>query len=226
MLCRMLGILKSVRLQPYYITQRVEYVDWLTYNLAQKNCCYRPERSIHQSVRLGGKQESLIGSWLFRGWTDSNLEISNLQPTIPTRVTFFDFRWTGDIINVQPLLVLYYHGAAFLSQVQDMFLHLFCFHHTQLIKKEKKKKQILGHKAWMSTKLSIMWKSKTNSHDFFSPEYSLHELYPFYCAVWWKLTWIICLTQKRKHSTLENVLLIENQVLVATASCHLQCLPI
>ena len=55
------NLLKSGRPRPHYITQGVEY------NLAQKNCCYRPERSIHQSVRFGGKQDSLIGLRVFRG---------------------------------------------------------------------------------------------------------------------------------------------------------------
>ena len=32
------------------------YVDILPYNLAQKNCCYRPERSIHQSSDLVGSR--------------------------------------------------------------------------------------------------------------------------------------------------------------------------
>ena len=32
------------------------YVDILPYNLAQKNCCYRPERSIHQSPDLVGSR--------------------------------------------------------------------------------------------------------------------------------------------------------------------------
>ena len=42
------------------------YIDILTYNLAQKNCCYRPEWSINQSVRFGGNQDSLIGLKVFR----------------------------------------------------------------------------------------------------------------------------------------------------------------
>ena len=45
-------ILKSGRLQPPYITEGIEYI--LPYNLAQKNCSSRPERSIHQSVRFPG----------------------------------------------------------------------------------------------------------------------------------------------------------------------------
>ena len=45
-------LLKSGRLQPHYII----YVDILPYNLAQKNCCYRPERSIHQSSDLVGSR--------------------------------------------------------------------------------------------------------------------------------------------------------------------------
>ena len=32
------------------------YVDILSYNLAQKNCCYRPERSIHRSSDLVGSR--------------------------------------------------------------------------------------------------------------------------------------------------------------------------
>ena len=43
-------LLKSERLQPHYIDAvDIIYVDILSYNLAQKNCCYRLERSIHQS---------------------------------------------------------------------------------------------------------------------------------------------------------------------------------
>ena len=48
-------LLKCGRLQPHYIDARgIIYVDILPYNLAQKNCCYRPERSIHQSSDLVG----------------------------------------------------------------------------------------------------------------------------------------------------------------------------
>ena len=43
-------LLKSERLQPHYIDAGdIIYVDILPYNLGQKNCCFRPERSIHQS---------------------------------------------------------------------------------------------------------------------------------------------------------------------------------
>ena len=43
-------LLKSERLRPHYIDAGdIIYVDILSYNLAQTNCCYRPERSIHQS---------------------------------------------------------------------------------------------------------------------------------------------------------------------------------
>ena len=50
-------LLKSARLQPHYIdTGDIIYVDILPYNLAQKNCCYRPERSIHQSSDLVGSR--------------------------------------------------------------------------------------------------------------------------------------------------------------------------
>ena len=50
-------LLKSERLQPPYIDAGdIIYVDILPYNLAQKNCCYRPERSIHQSPDLVGSR--------------------------------------------------------------------------------------------------------------------------------------------------------------------------
>ena len=50
-------LLKSGRLQPHYIDAwDIIYVDILPYNLAQKNCCYRPERSIHQSSDLVGSR--------------------------------------------------------------------------------------------------------------------------------------------------------------------------
>ena len=50
-------IVKSGRLQPHYIDAGdIIYVDILTYNLAQKNCCCRPERSIHQSSDLVGSR--------------------------------------------------------------------------------------------------------------------------------------------------------------------------
>ena len=50
-------LLKSGRLQPHYIDAGdIIYVDILPYNLAQKNCCYRPERSIHQSSDLMGSR--------------------------------------------------------------------------------------------------------------------------------------------------------------------------
>ena len=62
-------ILKSGRLPAtlHHAGGRI-YVDTLPYNLAQKNCCYRSERSIHQSVRYGGKQNSLIGLRVLCGW--------------------------------------------------------------------------------------------------------------------------------------------------------------
>ena len=51
------------RLQPHYIDAGdIIYVDILSYNLAQKNCGYRPERSIHQSSDLVGS-----GLRVFRG---------------------------------------------------------------------------------------------------------------------------------------------------------------
>ena len=50
-------LLKSGRLQPHYIDAwDIIYVDILPYNLAQKNCCYRPERSTHQSSDLVGSR--------------------------------------------------------------------------------------------------------------------------------------------------------------------------
>ena len=50
-------LLKSGRLQPHYIDAGdIILVDILSYNLAQKNCCYRPERSIHQSSDLVGSR--------------------------------------------------------------------------------------------------------------------------------------------------------------------------
>ena len=50
-------LLKSGRLQPHSIDAGdIICVDILTYNLAQKNCCYRPERSIHQSSDLVGSR--------------------------------------------------------------------------------------------------------------------------------------------------------------------------
>ena len=50
-------LLKSGRLQPHYIDAGdIIYVDILLYNLAQKNCCYRPERSTHQSSDLVGSR--------------------------------------------------------------------------------------------------------------------------------------------------------------------------
>ena len=50
-------LLKNERLQPHYIDAGdIIYVDILPYNLAQKNCCYRPERSIHQSPDLVGSR--------------------------------------------------------------------------------------------------------------------------------------------------------------------------
>ena len=50
-------LLESGRLQPHYIDAgSIIYVDILPYNLAQKNCCYRPEMSIHQSSDLVGSR--------------------------------------------------------------------------------------------------------------------------------------------------------------------------
>ena len=50
-------LLYSGRLQPHYIEAGdIIYVDILPHNLAQKNCCYRPERSIHQSSDLVGNR--------------------------------------------------------------------------------------------------------------------------------------------------------------------------
>ena len=50
-------LLKSGRLQPHYIDAGgIIYVDILPYNLAQKNCCYRPERSIHKLSDLVGSR--------------------------------------------------------------------------------------------------------------------------------------------------------------------------
>ena len=50
-------LLKSGRLQQHYIDAGdIIYVDILPSNLAQKNCCYRPERSIHQSSDLVGSR--------------------------------------------------------------------------------------------------------------------------------------------------------------------------
>ena len=56
-------LLKSRRFQPHYIDAGdIIYVDILPYNLAQKNCCYRPEMSIHQSSDLVGSRI------LWSGW--------------------------------------------------------------------------------------------------------------------------------------------------------------
>ena len=50
-------LLKSGRLHPHYIDAGdIIYVDILPYNTAEKNCCYRPERSIHQSSDLVGSR--------------------------------------------------------------------------------------------------------------------------------------------------------------------------
>ena len=50
-------LLKSGRLQPHYIDAGgIIYVNILPYNPAQKKCCYRPERSIHQSSDLVGNR--------------------------------------------------------------------------------------------------------------------------------------------------------------------------
>ena len=56
--CRFnLFLLKSERLQSHYIdVGDIICVDILPYNLAQKNCCYLPERSIHQSSDLVGSR--------------------------------------------------------------------------------------------------------------------------------------------------------------------------
>ena len=52
-----------------------KYVDILPYNLAQKNC-NRLERSTHQSVRFGDKQDSLIGLSVLGGrGADLNLDV-------------------------------------------------------------------------------------------------------------------------------------------------------
>ena len=74
------------------------YVDILPYNLAQKSLCYRPERSIHQSVRFGGKQDSLIGLRVFRGEAGSNLDVPRRGITLPLTNSdkeFYDFRGTS-----------------------------------------------------------------------------------------------------------------------------------
>ena len=48
-------LLKSGRLQPHYIDAGdIIYVDILPYNLAQKNWCYHPDWSTHQSSDLAG----------------------------------------------------------------------------------------------------------------------------------------------------------------------------
>ena len=50
-------LLKSGRIQSHYIDAGgIIYVDILLYNLAQKNCCYRPERSIPKSSDLVGSR--------------------------------------------------------------------------------------------------------------------------------------------------------------------------
>ena len=49
-------LLKGGRLQPHYTDAGdILYVDILPY-LAEKNCCYRPERPIHQSSDLVGSR--------------------------------------------------------------------------------------------------------------------------------------------------------------------------
>ena len=59
-------LLKSESLQPHYIDAGdIIYVDILPY-LAQKNCCYRPERSIHQSPDLVGSRILWLG-WGYLG---------------------------------------------------------------------------------------------------------------------------------------------------------------
>ena len=62
-------LLKSERLQPHYNAGDIIYVDILPCNLAQKNCCYRPERSIHQSPDLVGSRIL----WLGRGYLGGGL---------------------------------------------------------------------------------------------------------------------------------------------------------
>ena len=50
-------LLKSGRIQAHYIDAGVIiYVDIFSYNMAQMNCSYRPERSIHQSSDLVGSR--------------------------------------------------------------------------------------------------------------------------------------------------------------------------
>ena len=50
------GISKIVKSWRFKQFLRNIYLDILPYNLAQKNCCYRPERSIHQSSDLVGSR--------------------------------------------------------------------------------------------------------------------------------------------------------------------------
>ena len=69
-------LLKSGRLHLHYIDAGdIIYVDILPYNLAQKNCCYRPEKVHPSVVRFGGKHDPLIGLRVFRGWAGSNLNV-------------------------------------------------------------------------------------------------------------------------------------------------------
>ena len=75
-------LLKSGRLQPHYITQGGRmYIDILPYNLAQKNCCYRPERSIYQSGLIRIKMSPGGGS-------PTNSDKGG-------RLKFYDFRGTS-----------------------------------------------------------------------------------------------------------------------------------
>ena len=64
-------ILKSARPQPHYITQGgggVEYTSIYSHKIWHRRIAVIVhERSIHQSVRFGGKQNSLIGLRVFRG---------------------------------------------------------------------------------------------------------------------------------------------------------------
>ena len=87
-----MGSAKVWKVAPVILRHAVSriYINILRYNLAQKNCPYRPESSIHQSVRFDGKQDSLIGLRVFflgggGGGGDPNLNVPSRGGGAPCR---------------------------------------------------------------------------------------------------------------------------------------------
>ena len=77
------------------------YVDMLPYNLAQKNCCYRSESSIHQSSDLVGRR-ILWSDWGYLGGWVGLIRIYTSPGGRPTWrrqrwegwwLKFYDFKW-------------------------------------------------------------------------------------------------------------------------------------